>query len=324
MNLLDVIPAAAVSGIVAYALTRVFSIRFKKMGMTGLDIHKPDTPETAEMGGLAVILALIPGAVTLVLLGLPVGNSVLLPLATFVLVGFVGVLDDALGLRQRVKPLLIVLASLPMMYLLIGRATISFPIIGTVPLGLLYPLIVVPVSISTAANFSNLLAGFNGLEAGIATIALVTISALAWFNGAVEVGALGFVLSASYLGFLLLNWYPARIFPGDTGTLLYGAALAAIGLAGGVETAAIILSIPAAMDFTLKMVSRRPFQGRKDYGNSKVGSDGVLTPPPYPALAHAFMNVERLSERGLVVSLLALELFYAALAVTAQSWLVWI
>ena len=86
------------------------------------------------------------------------------------------------------------------------------------------------------------------------------------------------------------------------------------------ETAAIILSVPAALDFTLKALNRRPFQGRNDHGNTKVGPSGILIPPPYPALAHAFMRVGTTTERGVVRSLLGMVALYAVLAVIGQLW----
>jgi UDP-N-acetylglucosamine--dolichyl-phosphate N-acetylglucosaminephosphotransferase len=319
MNSVAIIAGVVVTGASAFVLSKVLAPRLKKIGMSGLDIHKPDKPETAEMGGLAVLLAIFPGVATLLILGYNPGTELLACLLTLTLVGLIGILDDIYAIRQRYKPILVVLASAPVMYVLEFRNSISLPIVGSVPVGILYPLIIVPVAITTSANFSNLLAGFNGLEGGIATISLTTVSALAWINGAEEVAALGFVLASAFFGFLLLNWYPAKLFPGDTGTLLSGAGLAVVGVAGGVEAAAIILSIPAAMDFTLKMVSRHPFQGRKVHGNTTVGPDGVLNPPAYPALAHAFMRVDRVSEKGIVVTLLAMELVYAALAVLGQS-----
>jgi UDP-N-acetylglucosamine--dolichyl-phosphate N-acetylglucosaminephosphotransferase len=322
MNFVAIAAAVIVTGISAYGLSRFLAPRLKKIGMTGLDIHKPDKPETAEMGGLAVLLAIFPGLVALVVFGYRPDNVLLFCLITLSLVGAIGILDDFYGIRQRYKPLLVVAASIPVMYLLDYRTTISFPIVGSVPVGVLYSLIVVPVAITTSANFSNLLAGFNGLEAGIATISMTTVSALAWMNGATQVAALGFVVAGAYGGFLLMNWYPAKLFPGDTGTLLSGAALAVVGLAGGVETAAIILSIPAAMDFTLKMLSRHPFQGRSTHGNSTVDANGVLKPPPYPALAHAFMSVEKLSERKIVITLLVMEIVYAAIAIVGQVWVI--
>jgi UDP-N-acetylglucosamine--dolichyl-phosphate N-acetylglucosaminephosphotransferase len=202
------------------------------------------------------------------------------------------------------------------MVILINRSTISFPLVGSIPLGLLYPLFIVPLAVTTSANFANMLAGFNGLEAGIASISISALSVLCAIRGLWEMAALGTLLVVGYLGFLKVNWYPAKIFPGDSGTLLFGAAIATIGLVSHMEFAAIIISMPAALDFTLKMLSRRPFSQRKLFGDTKVASNGTLTPPRYPALAHAFMRVAAVTERQLVLSVLATEAVFSALAVS--------
>jgi UDP-N-acetylglucosamine--dolichyl-phosphate N-acetylglucosaminephosphotransferase len=287
------------------------------MGISGVDIHKLEKPVRAEMGGLAVLVSLAVASTVYLGFIFPFDGPSVLFAATssaVVLTGLVGVADDVVELSQKFKPFFIVAASIPLMLVLWNRAYISVPILGNVHLGLLYPLVAVPLAITTSANFSNLLAGFNGLEGGCAAISLGTMSVLASITGHPTVAALGAILTAAYIGFLLLNWYPAKIFPGDTGTLMAGASLAAMGLAAGLEFEAIILSIPAAMDFALKMMHRRPFKQRLLLGNTEVRADGTLDPAPYPAIVHAFMKVSPIRERDLVVSVLAMQALFAAVA----------
>jgi UDP-N-acetylglucosamine--dolichyl-phosphate N-acetylglucosaminephosphotransferase len=310
--------AAAVALFTSYSVARYESRAFPSMGISGIDIHKLDSPVRAEMGGLAVLLAMAVGSV--LYLGFDYsmdGPAVLFAAAasTILLTGLVGVADDMVELSQKIKPLFIVAASAPLALILLGRAYISVPLLGQVHLGLLYPLVAVPLAITTSANFSNLLAGFNGLEAGCAAISIGTMSLLSDITGHPAVAALGLILAFAYVGFLSLNWYPARIFPGDSGTLMAGAAVAAIGLASGLEFEAIVLSIPAAMDFALKMVDRRPFKQRKMFGHTKVRPDGTLDPAPYPALVHAFMRVSPINERDLVLSVLAMQALFAMVAI---------
>ena len=100
----------------------------------------------------------------------------------------------------------------------------------------------------------------------------------------------------AFVAFLRYNWYPARVFPGDTGTLISGATIACTSILGRFEIAAILMLVPAAVDFTLKMVAGYPFAQRKVYGDTLVLGDGTLVPPRYPALCHAFMKVSRLKE----------------------------
>ncbi|HUH82777.1 MAG TPA: hypothetical protein VLX33_02730 [Nitrososphaerales archaeon] len=304
--------------VTSYSVAKYESRAFPFIGISGVDIHKLDRPTRAEMGGLAVLVAMAVSSTIFVALDFAAdGSSVLFAAvaSTVAFAGLVGVADDIVELSQKYKPFLIVLASSPLMAALWGRGGIFVPTIGNVDFGLLYPLVAVPLAITTSANFANLLAGFNGLESGCAAISIGTMSYLSEITGHPAVAIFGAIVTAAYLGFLLLNWYPAKIFPGDSGTLIAGAALAAIGLASGLEFEAVVLSIPAAMDFALKMMNRNPFKQRHLLGNTTVRADGTLDPAPYPALVHAFMRVSPLKERDLVVSILAMQALFAAAAI---------
>lgn len=310
--------AAAVALVTSYSVSRFEIVRFPALGISGRDVHKPDRPVRAEMGGLAVLLAAGVGSTVYLVFNFSTDGSMVLfagAALTVALTGVVGVADDVMGLSQKVKPFLIVAASVPLMLCLWSHASIFIPEIGYINFGHLYPLVAVPLAVTTSANFSNLLAGFNGLEAGCAAISLGTMALLSELAGHPYVAALGCILTFAYVGFLRLNWYPAKIFPGDTGTLMAGASLAVLGLASGLEFEAIVLSIPAAMDFALKMMNRNPFKQRHIFGDTKVRADGTLEPAGYPAVVHAFMKVSPVSERGLVVSLLAMQAMFAALAI---------
>jgi UDP-N-acetylglucosamine--dolichyl-phosphate N-acetylglucosaminephosphotransferase len=310
--------AAVLALVTSYSVARYESRVFPSKGISGIDIHKLDRPTRAEMGGLAVLVALAAGSTLYFALHFTMdGDTVLFAAvaSTVAFTGLVGVADDMKELSQRTKPFLIVAASAPLIAALWTRTGMFVPTIGTVDFGILFPLVAVPLAITTSANFSNLLAGFNGLESGCAAISIGTMSYLSYLTGHPTIAAFGMILTSAFLGFLVLNWYPAKIFPGDTGTLIAGAALAAIGLAAGLEFEAIVLSIPAAMDFALKVTHRRPFKQRHLIGNTKVRTDGTLDPAPYPALVHAFMRVSPIKERDLVLSVLAMQALFAIAAV---------
>ncbi|MDA4123948.1 MAG: hypothetical protein OK438_00665 [Thaumarchaeota archaeon] len=310
--------AVAVAALSSFSIARYQSNKFGALGITGIDVHKPHGPVAAEMGGLAVLFGSALGASVYLVAAFPHDGSFLAFAAGMSAIGFtgaVGIADDLYDIRQRYKPFMIVAASIPLMYFLMGRGSVYLPLIGNLNIGLLFPLVAVPLAVTTSANFSNIFAGFNGLEAGIAVISLGTLSFLSAERGYPTVAMLGAILTLAYLGFLFLNWYPARLFPGDTGTLMAGAAVAVIGILARVEFEAIVLSIPAAMDFALKAMQKKPFGGRKIHGNTSVDADGTLTPPGYPALAHAFMKVSPIKERGLVLSLLSMQALFALTAI---------
>lgn len=304
-----------VTSVVAYALVSYFIPRLIRLGITGCDIHKPDRPKRAEMGGISILIASIVGLLIAFPLLDPLSPTFYAGFLTVVLAGVVGMIDDLFEIRQRYKPFLIALTSSPLVLVLWGRSSVSFPIVGSIPFGLLYPLLVVPLAVTTSANFTNMLAGFNGLEAGNASLGIATLTILSWLKGNSDGMLIGILFLGGYLAFLRYNWYPAKIFPGDTGTLMAGAAIAAIGLASGLEFVAIVVSMPAAFDFTLKMLSRRPFAQRTIMGDTTVTYSGRLIPPPYPALAHAFMKVAEMTEKSLVKSILLMEFTYCTIAI---------
>jgi UDP-N-acetylglucosamine--dolichyl-phosphate N-acetylglucosaminephosphotransferase len=321
MSILSIPLATALTLVLAYAISKSISKNFQKFGMAGVDVHKPDRPLTAEMGGLAVLIAVPIGAALMLFLDPSTTWLFVAGLATILLVGFVGVLDDMFGIKQRYKPFMVAAASAPLAYALIGQSSIKFPEIGTISFGLLFPLFIIPLAITTSANFTNMLAGFNGLEAGFAVIAIGTLSGLSAIIGNWDAALLGLLFLVGYIGLLKVNWFPAKVFPGDTGTLMSGAAIASLGFISGLEFVAIVLSMPAAIDFTLKMLSRNPFSARTNYGDSKVTPSGFLQPPAYAALSHAFMRIGPTTERQLVLWILSLEAMFALIAVVITLWI---
>lgn len=81
-------------------------------------------------------------------------------------------------------------------------------------------------------NAINLIDGLDGLAAGVSSIALLTISGLAITMGNTFVVIIGFILLGSTLGFLVYNFYPAKIFMGDSGALFLGFMISVLSLLG--------------------------------------------------------------------------------------------
>ena len=129
----------AVTGLVTFFVTKYLSQKFKEMGITGLDVHKPSKPVTAEMGGLAILVGVGFGAVMFYLLEPHFSFVFLAGLLTVLLVGIVGVVDDMFALKQRYKPFIVGAMSIPLMVALFGQSTIRFPLVGSIPFGLPLP-----------------------------------------------------------------------------------------------------------------------------------------------------------------------------------------
>ncbi|MCS7216977.1 MAG: hypothetical protein NZ924_04820 [Candidatus Bipolaricaulota bacterium] len=95
------------------------------------------------------------------------GVALLAVLATVLLTGLVGILDDLLDLRQGVKAFLPVPAALPWAAVRARQARLIVPSVGPINPGIFYPLFLVPLGVTGAANAVNMLAGFHGAERGM-------------------------------------------------------------------------------------------------------------------------------------------------------------
>jgi UDP-GlcNAc:undecaprenyl-phosphate GlcNAc-1-phosphate transferase len=101
-------------------------------------------------------------------------------------------------------------------------------------------------------NMVNFLDGMDGLAAGICAIAGSTFAVIGLSLGAADAALLAAIVAGACFGFLHHNFYPARIFMGDSGALLLGFLLATLAVEGLVKTAAlatlvlplIVLAIP--------------------------------------------------------------------------------
>ena len=117
-------------------------------------------------------------------------------------------------------------------------------------------------------NIVNLIDGLDGLAAGISLIACIAICIVTLQMGQVDLACITLALAGAACGFLRYNFNPAKIFMGDTGSMLLGYTMAAISVMGSVKTAAtvglvvpvIVLGLPI-LD-TLFAIVRRRINGR--------------------------------------------------------------
>jgi UDP-N-acetylglucosamine--dolichyl-phosphate N-acetylglucosaminephosphotransferase len=311
-----------VSSVFAFVLTYLITPRIKSFleeaGLVGTDLQKKDKPKIAEMGGLVVVFGTIAGlflfiGINTFLYGQSLSFLQLLAaMLTFLIAGLVGFFDDLsglakaregkkgfesykrVGIRQWKKALLVIPAAVPLMAIMAGTSTMTFPLIGQVDIGLIYPLIAIPIAVFGAANALNMLAGLNGLEAGTGAVLMLFLGVFSYLHGQSEAAILAFVTFAALLAFLKYNWYPAKIFPGDSLTYTVGAIAAAIAIIGNIEKFALMLFAPWFLELFLK--ARSKFKA-ESFG--QLQSDGTLK-APYPkvySITHIVMKLGRFKER---------------------------
>ncbi|HIH33180.1 MAG TPA: glycosyl transferase family 4 [Candidatus Diapherotrites archaeon] len=314
----------AVSALVVFWITPRLIKHLKARGLVGKDMNKLGRPEVAEMGGIAVLLGFIAAMLVSIFfhsyLKTPEGLSLVSILGAFLtvaVIGLIGVIDDLIGwnkgIRQWQHALFPLFAALPLMALSIGQTTMGIPLLGDVELGILYSLIIIPIGITCAANASNMLAGLNGLEAGLGAIISATILAIALLSGKTEAAIITASLLGALLAFLYFNWHPARIFPGDSLTLAIGAAVASAVIVGDLEKYGVMLFGLYFIELAIK--AKHKFQSQC-FGIPQ--KDGTLKADPRGgSLTQWIMRRGRFTEKQVVIILLAIQAIIALIVLAA-------
>lgn len=229
----------------------------------GRHIHKKVMP---KLGGLAIFLGFLLGYMIFGEHSEQM-NSVLI--GSFVIV-ITGMIDDISDLRVREKLIGQLIAACIITFygkiLLVDISAFGLYLnfgIFTYPLTILF--------IVSCINCINFIDGLDGLSGGISSIYYLTIGIIGVIMGNVDLEfVLTFVMLGSTLGFLVHNFYPAKIFAGDTGSMFMGFIIAVIALLGfknvtmtSLIIPLLILAVPI-LD-TLFAIIRRLLKGEKIY-----------------------------------------------------------
>ncbi|MEN8144191.1 MAG: glycosyl transferase [Gemmatimonadota bacterium] len=293
--------AAAISFFAAVSLTPLV---IRAASSRGWVAHpKADrwhTKPTALMGGIAIYLAISAGWL---FVGLSASLAWIWAGASLMFV--VGLIDDRVGVSPVIKLLAQIAAAAVLVvggYLLVP----ALPVWLSVPITLIW--------IIGITNAFNLLDNMDGLAAGIAAIAALTLALLLAVHGDGQLFGAALAVFAASAGFLLFNFKPASIFMGDSGSLVLGYSLAGLSVAypaegAGLELAALLF-VPAAvmavpiLDTTLVtlrriLVGRRVSEGGRDHSSHRLVQLG-------------------LSEGRAVLTLYAVAALFGLLALTFQ------
>jgi UDP-GlcNAc:undecaprenyl-phosphate GlcNAc-1-phosphate transferase len=163
-----------------------------------------------------------------------------------VLIYLVGAYDDIKGMKAVVKFICqIVCAFVAFVF------GIRIPAISVLGLdfadnsvsGLALSCVVTIIWIVLITNTINLIDGLDGLAGGVAAISSLAIAYAAYIHGQYVVALSMVALAGAAVGFLPFNFYPAKIFMGDSGALLLGFMLATISVIGPAKGATIVATI---------------------------------------------------------------------------------
>lgn len=271
-NILPQLPLytiAIICGIISFIVTRVsmpkIIKKLEKAEIVGKDIHKSWKPVVAEMGGFGILFGFIIG----IFAGIGMHDLLTFPLmvvlTVILLVGIIGIVDDLLVLSSKEKFFLLFLAGIPLIWA-------APPNVG------IFYLISMPLALSIGSNLTNMLAGLNGIESGLGIIALTSLTISCIILGKYDVTIISMSMLGSLVAFLYFNKHPAKVFPGDTGTLIIGAVIVSIAFIGRIKLIALIILLPNIIDAILKFYSAGVME-RQNFKPTQLNDEGKLVRP---------------------------------------------
>ena len=217
-------------------------------------IERDDGPEshlkkqgTPTMGGIIIKLGIVIITIAAYIyyrnVDIELAKNLLPILGLTIGFGVIGFIDDfkklvlknTKGLKPSLKMLgLLIISVAYIMYLIkglnIGTETyipilkqyINIPIYAYIPFSILV--------ILATTNAVNLTDGIDGLASSVSAIILTCLTVIGIMIGRPEISVVGSIVIGAVLGFLMFNLHPAKVFMGDTGSLLLGGVISAIAL----------------------------------------------------------------------------------------------
>ena len=234
-----------------------------------------------RLGGLAIFLGILVPSLAFLSLDGEMRGIVLGAAVACV----VGAVDDFRGLDPLPKLAgQIAAASIPLAFgVWIDHFT--FPFLGVVDLSPWVGMPLTVVWIVAVMNMVNFLDGMDGLAAGVCAIAGLTFAILALSLGKVDAALLSAVVAGACIGFLRHNFFPARIFMGDSGALVLGFTLATVSISGLLKTAStVVLFLPL-------LVLAVPIIDTSFVVAKRVKYRQPISSPDRSHLHHRFMNI---------------------------------
>jgi len=266
-------PEVLYGAVIAFAIVVLLTPAVGGMARLLGAVDRPDSRRlnrrpVPRLGGLAIFFGILVPALAFLDLSSE-SRGVLLGAA---IATVVGAIDDFRGLSPPVKLAGQFLAAAVPPAFGVWIDHFTFPFVGVVDLPAWVGVPLSMLFIVAVMNMVNFLDGMDGLAAGVCGIAGVTYAILALSLGKPDPAILSAIVAGACLGFLRHNFFPARIFMGDSGALCLGFILAAVSIQGLLKTAStvvlllplLVLAVPI-LD-TSFVVARRLKHGQPIYG----------------------------------------------------------
>ena len=272
---IDALAAGGAAAVVTAALTPLTARLARRVGAIDVprDRGLSDRP-TPRLGGVAICVGVLLPAV----LWLPFKEPWKAVLVAALLITLICAIDDVFDLPPLVKLAGQALCAWIVAYEGARVDNFTLPFIHRVDLSTPVAEIVTVLGLVLIMNAVNFSDGVDGLAAGVCAIAAASFAIIAFdipvrtAPSAPIAGTLSAMVAGAALGFLVWNFYPARVMMGDSGSNLLGLLLGCVAVLGTVKTSAlvgliaplVILAVPF-LDTTFvvlkRMKYRRPITG---------------------------------------------------------------
>ena len=212
---------------VSYILTPYLAQVGKKQNMVDLPNHrKIHNGAIPNLGGIVIFFGFLLSLLFIV----QIEGQIKILLAAGVIILLLGMVDDIVDLPPKLKfiiqmipALMVIISNADLINIFINNQLKSFDLLGY----LLYPILI--LWIVGVTNSINLIDGLDGLACGVSIITLITFFILGLKQNFESLNLVSIALTGSLLAFLRFNFYPAKIFLGDSGSTFSGFMLASLG-----------------------------------------------------------------------------------------------
>ncbi len=258
-----------------------------------IDYHKPGHPKVPTALGIFYSISSVINWFILIFFGFEGQRP--LALATSVLFGSnMGLFDDMVDLKWRYKAILPVFAALPFIVLRpSGRTTVSFLFGGSLDLGELFFILLVPIFVTVVVNSYNQLGGLNGLEV---IPGIVILLALALISGNPVLLTVP-IISLLFLGYFA---FTGKAFVGNVGSFSIGITIAIYAVLLNLKFFVIIAMLPFFLNSVMILFSRFFLNQTAETG---IRKDGLLYATQIRSIRTLLLKVKPMREREAVLVL---------------------
>ncbi len=279
---LEVLYGAAVALAIVIVFTPAVAGMARRLGAVDVpDERRVNRIPIPRLGGLAMFFGIIVPSLAF----LDLSRSVRGLLVGAAIATAVGAIDDFRGLAwwEKLGGQVLAASIPPIFGIWVDHFT--FPFLGVYDLSVWVGAPLTVLWIVAVMNMVNFLDGLDGLAAGVCGIAGLAFAVIALSLGKPTAAAFSAIVLGATLGFLRHNFFPARVFMGDSGAMLLGFSLAAVSVEGLLKTAATV-----ALFFPL-LVLAVPILDTGFVVAKRLKYRQPITAPDKAHLHHRFVNI---------------------------------